>query len=48
MSEVRRIRSAGRRPVTTWVPVTGTDGRVRMEMRWHVGDRPARRVGAAA
>ncbi len=52
MAEVRTIRSAERTAVMTWVPVTTADGRVRMEMRWHVGERPARqagsRVGAAA
>lgn len=23
-------------PMVTWVPVAGADGRLRMEMRWHV------------
>ncbi len=41
---IREIRSTTRRPgVLTWVPVTGTDGRVRMEMRWQL-EAPAGRT----
>lgn len=46
MIEVRALRSTRSR-VLTWVPVRGDDGRVRMEMRWHVGE-PASRAAAAA
>ena len=38
MTPVREIRTNTRPAVLTWVPVTGTDGVVRMEMRWHVGE----------
>ena len=34
---IREIRSTRRPSVLTWVPVTGDDGRVRMEMRWQLG-----------
>ena len=34
---IREIRSNQRPAVLAWVPVTGVDGRVRMEMRWRVG-----------
>lgn len=47
MSEVRAIRRTKRTTVLAWVPVTGADGRVRMEMRWHVGER-RQQAGAAA
>lgn len=46
MTEVRALRSPRDR-VLTWVPVRRDDGRVRMEMRWHVG-QPLRRAGTAA
>ena len=37
------------RPTLSWVPVTGPDGRIRMEMRWHVGSRHlVAKAGAAA
>lgn len=48
MTEVRALRSARNRSVMTWVPVRGDDGRVRMEMRWHVGQAPGRTAGNAA
>jgi hypothetical protein len=38
---IREIRSTRRPTVLAWVPVTGADGRVRMEMRWQLG-APAR------
>jgi hypothetical protein len=34
---IREIRSTRRPSVLAWVPVTGADGRVRMEMRWQLG-----------
>lgn len=34
---IREIRSTRRPAVLAWVPVTGADGRVRMEMRWQLG-----------
>lgn len=30
----RQQMAAQPRPMLVWVPVTGADGRVRMEMRW--------------
>lgn len=44
MMKVRSIRRpATEAPTLTWVPVTDSDGHVRMEMRWQVsrtrGDR---------
>lgn len=37
------------RPALTWVPVTGPDGRTRMEMRWHVeGEHGRARTSKAA
>lgn len=33
---IREIRSSRRPSVLAWVPVTGADGRVRMEMRWQL------------
>jgi len=39
MVKVQRLRQPNSSaPLVTWVPVTGADGRVRMEMRWHVGE----------
>lgn len=38
---IREIRSTRRPAVLAWVPVTGADGRVRMEMRWQVGGTSA-------
>jgi hypothetical protein len=37
---IREIRSTTRPAVLAWFPVTGADGRVRMEMRWQL-DAPA-------
>lgn len=38
MVKVHSIRESRRPgPTVTWVPVTDTDGRVRLEMRWSVG-----------
>lgn len=34
---IREIRSSRRPAMLAWVPVTGPDGQVRMEMRWHLG-----------
>ncbi|MFK5633082.1 MULTISPECIES: hypothetical protein [unclassified Ornithinimicrobium] len=48
MTTVREIRTNTRPAVMTWVPVTDPHGAVRMEMRWHVGERPARAHRAAA
>ncbi|WP_156875867.1 hypothetical protein [Ornithinimicrobium pekingense] len=40
---IAEIRSTRRPAMLAWVPVTGADGRVRMEMRWQVGaGAPAR------
>lgn len=37
------------RPTLSWVPVTGPDGRTRMEMRWRVASRHgANRTSEAA
>lgn len=37
MVKVQSIRTTNSpAPALTWVPVTGPDGHVRMEMRWHV------------
>lgn len=33
-------------PMMSWEPVRGADGRVRMEMRWHVGAPAALRRAA--
>jgi hypothetical protein len=33
---IREIRGTTRPAVLAWVPVTGADGRVRMEMRWQL------------
>lgn len=46
---IREIRSTRRQGVLAWVPVTGADGRVRLEMRWQL-DAPAdrRRARTAA
>lgn len=38
---IAEIRSTRRPAVLAWVPVTGADGRVRMEMRWQLAT-PAR------
>lgn len=37
MSQPRSMSQLRKPALMSWVPVTGTDGRVRMEMRWHVG-----------
>lgn len=48
MIKVRSLRRpATKAPALTWVPVTDADGRVRMEMRWHV-DAATRRADRAA
>lgn len=33
---IREIRSTRRPAVLAWVPVTGADGRTRLEMRWQL------------
>ncbi|WP_158068440.1 hypothetical protein [Serinicoccus sp. CNJ-927] len=45
MATVRSLRTDTTRATRalTWVPVTDTTGRTRMEMRWHV-DSPAPRI----
>ena len=48
MTTVREIRRNTRPAVVTWVPVTDAHGVVRMQMRWHVGDQPARSGRPAA
>ncbi|HLS44728.1 MAG TPA: hypothetical protein VK045_04790 [Ornithinicoccus sp.] len=41
MVTVRRISDTRKEaPVLSWTPVEGPDGRIRMEMRWHVGVEP--------
>lgn len=32
----------------SWVPVKDSNGRVRMEMRWHVGETAAKRTPVLA
>lgn len=37
MAQIRTAapRQQAARPTLSWAPVTGPDGRIRMEMRWH-------------
>jgi hypothetical protein len=42
MAQIRAVRTREQAPPLAWVPVTGPDGRVRMEMRWHVGSTAGR------
>lgn len=38
MVKVQSINDTSRRgPILSWLPVAGPDGRIHMEMRWHVG-----------
>ncbi len=39
MDQVRHMKKVRRPDVMSWVPVTDDHGQVRMEMRWHVGER---------
>jgi hypothetical protein len=53
MDQVRMKRQSLKAPVVSWVPVTDSTGRVRMEMRWLVDAerlvaRASRPRGAAA
>lgn len=51
MVKVQSINEKSRRgPILSWVPVTGSDGRIHMEMRWHVGSthEQSRRTHSAA
>ena len=48
MAKIRDIHSKKRPAPLTWTPVTGEDGRVRFEMRWHVGTPAKKRSSAAA
>ncbi|MGB7425052.1 MAG: hypothetical protein WA903_09135 [Ornithinimicrobium sp.] len=48
MDRVRAMPQSKRPAVMTWVPVMDGRGRVRMEMRWHVGDVQTSQVPAAA
>lgn len=44
MPTLRHLSARKQPRVLTWIPVTGPDGRTRMEMRWHVGEEtPATR-----
>lgn len=39
MVTVHRIRDTkAQAPLVSWIPVTGPDGRVQMEMRWQVAE----------
>lgn len=42
MTQIRTMPTKRGAAVLAWVPVTGADGRVRMQMRWHVGEAPLR------
>lgn len=50
MSQLRPMPQIRRPAVMSWVPVTGADGRVRMEVCWHVGaiSRTTAKVRGAA
>lgn len=38
MAKMHRIKDKkAQGPILSWVPVPGPDGRIHMEMRWHVG-----------
>ncbi|MGO0575082.1 hypothetical protein [Ornithinimicrobium panacihumi] len=49
MPRLRHLSARKQQGVLTWIPVTGPDGRTRMEMRWQVGPTKAapRRRSAA-
>lgn len=53
MTQVRELRRTPGTAMMSWIPVTDTHGRTRMEMRWRVGeearsDRTSRTARAAA
>lgn len=49
MIKVRSLRRQNTTsPALTWVPVTDANGRVRMEMRWHIDTPSQRRTHRAA
>lgn len=48
MDHVRAMPPSRRPAVMSWVPVTDSRGRIRMEMRWHVGERQSQQVPAMA
>ena len=38
MAKVHRIKNKSKPgPILSWIPVPGPDGRIHLEMRWHVG-----------
>ncbi|MGD8150205.1 hypothetical protein [Ornithinimicrobium sp. Y1694] len=39
MTKLRHLSARKQPRMMTWVPVKGPDGRTRMEMRWHVGQK---------
>ena len=45
MLKVHRIHDTKKQqaPLVSWIPVKGADGRIHMEMRWHVGETPVSR-----
>lgn len=48
MDRVRAMPQSRRPAVMSWVPVTDSRGHIRMEMRWHVGERQATLIPAMA
>lgn len=48
MDRVRAMPHSRRPSVMSWVPVKDSNGTVRMQMRWHVGEATAKRAPARA